>query len=444
MSTVLLWVVGILGALLGVAVSIALHEVGHLLPAKRFGVKVTQYMVGFGPTLFSRRRGETEYGIKAIPLGGYIRMIGMFPPQPGDAPGMVRASSTGRWALMAEEARQASFVEIAPGEERRTFYRQPVPKRLLIMFGGPLVNLVLALVLTAIAVSAIGAPGLVPTVSSVSQCVLPAASTATTCTADDPVAPGAGAGLRPGDVIVSFDGREVPSWAWLQTQIRSHGDRPTALVVERDGARITLTVTPLLTERAVLDDTTGKATGRTERVGFLGVSPSVAVVKTPLAEVPELVGTQLRGTAGIVVRLPQRLYDVAQAAFGSAPRDPNGPIGVVGISRLAGEANALPAVIPGDELAERTSRLILLLAGLNVALFVFNMIPLLPFDGGHIIGALWEALKKGLFRLTRRPDPGPVDVAKAMPIAYGVSILLVGMSVLLLYADIVRPVTLGG
>ena len=438
MTTVLLWVVGILAAAIGVALSIALHEVGHLLPAKKFGVKVVQYMVGFGPTLFSRRRGETEYGVKAIPLGGYIRMIGMFPP---GEDGRVRASTTGRWALMAEEARQASFVEIEPGEEHRTFYRRPVWQRIVIMFGGPFVNLVLALVLTAVAASAIGQPGYVPTLSAVSECVLPAGSTATTCGASDPAAPGAAAGLRPGDEIVEFGGKPVQDWNALSAQIRADGGRAVDLVVLRDGQRVPITATPVLTERAVTD-ATGKATGETERVGFLGVSPSIAVVRTPLGEVPGVVGTQIEGVANIVVRLPQRLYDVAQAAFGSAPRDPNGPIGVVGIGRLAGELNAQPAIIPGDELAERTSRIVSLLAGLNVALFVFNMIPLLPFDGGHIAGALWEVVKKTIFRLRRRPDPGPVDVAKAMPLAYGVSIVLVGMSVLLLYADIVRPVTL--
>ncbi|GAB3602915.1 site-2 protease family protein [Kineococcus gypseus] len=443
MSEVLLWVVGILVAALGVALSIALHEVGHLLPAKRFGVKVTQYMVGFGPTLFSRRRGETEYGLKAVPLGGYVRMVGMFPPQPGDAPGRVRASSTGRWALMAEEARAASFVEVGPGDERRTFYRLPVAKRIAIMFGGPFVNLVLALLLTAVAASGIGAPGLVPTVSTVSRCVLPAATTATECRPQDPPAPGAAAGLRPGDVVLSFDGEPVTSWEQLSDAIRTSGGRTVQLVVEREGRRVPLSATPVLTQRAVLDERTGEPTGRVEEVGFLGVSPSVAVVRLPLAQVPGVVAEQVEGVAGIVLRLPQRLVDVAQAAFGSEARDPNGPIGVVGIGRLAGELNARPAIVPGDELAERASRLISLLAGLNVALFVFNMVPLLPFDGGHIAGALWEVLKKALFRLRGRPDPGPVDVAKAMPLAYGVSLVLIGMSALLLYADIVRPVTLG-
>ena len=441
MNEVLLWVVGIAAAAIGVAVSIALHEVGHLLPAKAFGVKVTQYMVGFGPTIWSRRRGETEYGLKAVPLGGYIRMIGMFPPHAGEG---LKASSTGRWALMVEETRRASAQEIEPGDERRAFYRLPVARRIVIMAGGPLVNLLLAVLLTALAVSAIGSPtGLSTTVTTVAQCVVPAGSTATACPAGADPSPGAAAGLQPGDTVVSFDGERVRDWDWLSAQIRAHGGREVTLGVERDGAPLTLTATPVLTERAVTDPSTGRPTGDTETVGFLGVTPARAVVRTPVSEVPGLVGQQVEGVAGIVVRLPQRLYDVAQAAFGSAQRDPNGPIGVVGIGRLAGELNALPPEIAGNALAERTSRIVSLLAGLNVALFVFNLIPLLPFDGGHIAGALWEVVKKAVFRLRRRPDPGPVDVAKAMPLAYGVSIVLVGMSVLLLYADIVRPVTLG-
>jgi len=440
-NEVLLWVVGIAAAAIGVAVSIALHEVGHLLPAKAFGVKVTQYMVGFGPTLWSRRRGETEYGLKAVPLGGFIRMVGMFPPQAGQG---LRASSTGRWALMVEETRRASAQEMEPGDERRAFYRLPVAKRIVIMFGGPFVNLLLALLLTALAVSAIGSPtGLSTTVTTVARCVVPAGSTATECPAGAAPSPGAAAGLQPGDTVVSFDGERVRDWDWLSARIRATGGREVTLGVERDGAPLTLTATPVLTERAVTDPRTGQPTGETETVGFLGVTPARAVVRTPVSEVPGLVADQVEGVAGIVVRLPQRLYDVAQAAFGSAERDPNGPIGVVGIGRLAGELNALPPEIAGNALAERTSRIVSLLAGLNVALFVFNLIPLLPFDGGHIAGALWEVVKKAVFRLRRRPDPGPVDVAKAMPLAYGVSLVLVGMSVLLLYADIVRPVTLG-
>ena len=136
MST-LAFILGVLFMATGIAVSIALHEVGHLVPAKRFGVRVTQYMVGFGPTMWSRRRGETEYGVKAIPLGGYIRMIGMFPPRKGDDPGTVRVSSTGRFSQLVDEARAASLEEVRPGDENRVFYKLSVPKKVIVMLGGP-------------------------------------------------------------------------------------------------------------------------------------------------------------------------------------------------------------------------------------------------------------------------------------------------------------------
>ena len=200
MST-LAFVLGVLFMATGVAASIALHEVGHLVPAKRFGVRVTQYMVGFGPTMWSRRRGETEYGVKVVPLGGYIRMIGMFPPRPGDKPGTVRASSTGRFSQLVDEARAASLEEVRPGDEDRVFYRLSVPKKVTVMLGGPTMNLLIGVVLLTLLVTVHGVataqPGAV--VATVSQCVVPVtkAGDATTCT-DQPKTPALAAGIRPG------------------------------------------------------------------------------------------------------------------------------------------------------------------------------------------------------------------------------------------------------
>ena len=176
--TVLLYVLGVLFVVLGVGLSIGLHEIGHLVPAKKFGVKVTQYMVGFGPTLWSTRRGETEYGLKAIPLGGYIRMIGMFPPRPGDAEGTIRVSSTGRFTQLADEARQLSLEEIKPGDEDRVFYKLSVPKKVVVMMGGPVMNLVIAVVLLTGLVTLYGQQEVKDgaIVASVSECVVPASA----------------------------------------------------------------------------------------------------------------------------------------------------------------------------------------------------------------------------------------------------------------------------
>lgn len=462
--TALYYALGVLFVALGVAVSIALHELGHLVPAKAFGVKVTQYMVGFGPTLWSRRRGETEYGIKAIPLGGYIRMIGMFPPKPGDDPRFVRASSTGRMGLMvdqaveararkvglAEQARQQSMDEVQPGDEDRVFYKLSAPRKVVVMLGGPTMNLLIAAVVLTVIVTGFGLAQTTTKLSSVSQCVLPASAPPTaTCAPSDPAAPAAAAGLRPGDVITSYDGRAVSSWDDVRAAIRADGGTPVLLGVRAaDGSTRDVTVTPIVTDRPRVDARGVVVTGAdgqllTDRVGFLGVSPSSELVPQPASEVPGVLWAGLKATAGVVLRIPQKMVGVAQAAFGSGERDPNGPVSVVGVGRFAGEVASAEAV-QGYGNRERMADLLSLIASLNLALFVFNLIPLLPLDGGHVAGALWEGLRRTVARMRRRADPGPVDVARLLPIAYAVSSALIVMSVLLIYADIVKPIRLGG
>ncbi|MGB5934242.1 MAG: site-2 protease family protein, partial [Ornithinimicrobium sp.] len=202
----MLYLIGVLLMLFGVAASIALHEIGHLVPAKKFGVKVTQYMVGFGPTLWSRQRGETEYGVKAIPLGGYIRMIGMFPPRPQDD-GQLRTSTTGRWGQMTEQVRAESLEEVGPGDEDRVFYKLPVYQRVIVMLGGPFMNLVIAAALLTGIMTLYGLPQLTSTVSAVSACA-PTDSSSTDCEGQ-PASPASDAGLRAGDTIVEVNGTPV-------------------------------------------------------------------------------------------------------------------------------------------------------------------------------------------------------------------------------------------
>jgi membrane-associated protease RseP (regulator of RpoE activity) len=454
--TVLMYALGVLFVAGAVGASIALHEIGHLVPAKKFGVKVTQYMVGFGPTIWSKRRGETEYGIKAIPLGGYIRMIGMFPPRKGDAPGTLRVSSTGRFSQLADEARQLSLEEIKPGDEQRVFYRLSVPRKVIIMLGGPTMNLLIAVVLLAGLVTLYGVQVVKPgaTVASVSECVVPAsqATAKTVCTDSDPKTPAFLAGLRPGDSFVSVAGQPVHETVDVGTLIRPRAGQPTDIVVRRDGKTVTLKVTPIRNQvqRVNADgtpmvDDAGKPV--TVDAGFLGVSSGPVVVRErqSVTEVPSMAWRQFTGTAGLVLRIPEKMKGVAQAAFGSGERDPNGPVSVVGVGRFAGEASSghIPGV-GGQNGVSPLAFLIQLIIGLNMALFVFNLIPLLPLDGGHVAGALWEGLKRQVARIRRRPDPGYVDVAKALPVAYAVSSVLIVMSVLLIYADIVKPIRLGG
>ena len=468
MTGPLLYLAGVVVVALGVILSIGLHEVGHLVPAKLFGVRVTQYMIGFGRTVFSRRRGETEYGLKAVPLGGYISMVGMFPPEKAGrrgrlfqrppatvgeaveevveaaAPSRARTASTGFFSTLVQDARTSSAESVPEGEEHRAFYRLAVWKRVTIMLGGPFVNLVLGVLFTAIVLMGFGTLTPTTTVAAISRCVVPATATRTTCSASDPAAPAAGTALRAGDRITAIDGKTVSTWSDVTGVIRTSDGTPLTLsVVGKDGAAKQIEVTPRTNTVAVTDSVgnpvkAADGTVRTMTVGFIGISPSETLQQQPVGAVLPAVGSNITSVAGVIVNLPARLVGVAQAAFGSGERDPNGPISVVGVGRVAGEIASSDRIT----VISKVASIVGILGSLNIALFVFNLIPLLPLDGGHVIGALWEGLRRSIARLFHRPDPGPVDTAKLMPLTFAVAILLGGMSLLLIYADIVRPVQL--
>jgi membrane-associated protease RseP (regulator of RpoE activity) len=447
---VIAYIVGVLVVALGVGLSIALHEIGHLVPAKKFGVKVTQYMVGFGPTVWSRNKGgETEYGVKAIPLGGYIRMIGMFPPKPGDPENQLRASSTGRFTQLMDQARQDSMDEVSPSDEHRVFYKLSVPKKVVIMMGGPVMNLLIAFVLLGGILTLYGIPTATPLITSVATCVPSAAPTIDKpqpdCAAGDPASPATLAGLQKGDRIVSVNGTSVTLWDQVTPLIRKSAGQTMTLVVDRNGSQVTLQAPIAALNRAAYVDTDkvkvdGNGKVVTEQVGYLGATPSGELIKGTVLQVPGFVWNAFTQTAGVVVNVPQKMVGVVQAAFGSGERDPNGPISVVGVGRVGGEIAS--ADLGPDSTTAKFMTLLSLIAALNMALFVFNLIPLLPLDGGHVAGALWEGAKRSWARVRGKPNPGYVDVAKALPVAYTMALVLITMSALLIYADIVKPVKL--
>ncbi|MBB5936047.1 M50 family metallopeptidase [Streptomyces zagrosensis] len=424
-------ILGIIVFVVGLLFSIAWHELGHLSTAKLFGIRVPEYMVGFGPTIFSRKKGETEYGVKAIPLGGYIRMIGMFPP---GEDGKVSARSTSPWRSMVEDARSAAYEELQPGDDKRLFYTRKPWKRVIVMFAGPFMNLVLAVVIFVGVMMAFGINSQTTTVGSVSECVISASASTDTCPKDAKDSPAKAAGLKPGDKIVAFNGQPTPDWQTLQRDIRDTTG-PATITVERDGAHTTLRANLIKNKVAKSDGDGGYVKDEYVTAGFLGFAPATGVVQQSFGESVDRMGDMVQSGVESLIALPSKIPDLWNAAFGDAEREPDSPMGVVGAARVGGEVFNLD--IPPEQ---QVATMLFLVAGFNLSLFLFNMLPLLPLDGGHIAGALWESLRRKAARVFRRPDPGPFDVAKLMPVAYVVAGIFICFTLLVLIADLVNPV----
>lgn len=428
----LIYTLGVVVFVIGVVLSIALHELGHMYPAKKFGIKVTQFFVGFGNTVWSTRRGETEYGFKSIPLGGYVKLVGMLPPAKDADPHEVRKTNTGLFTQLITDARTAEYELVEDKDLDRLFYRKPWWQKLIVMAGGPTVNIIIAVFLFAIVFMGLGALTPTTTIQQVSDCAISDAEAGRACEPTDPETPASKAGLQPGDQITAFNGIEIGSWEQLSTLIRDNGSREATIEFRRDGRDMSSSVATSVLARADLTDPT-----KTVEVGFLGVTPTNEMQRQGPVYVAQVMGDYVEGTAKAIWHLPERMVEVTKAAFG-AERNPEGPISVVGASRVAGES----FTVDDPTWTERAQRVLVLLAGLNLFLAMFNFIPLLPLDGGHIAGALWEAVRRGFAKLRGAPDPGYVDVAKMLPVAYAVGAILMLMSVILIYADIVNPVSL--
>ena len=435
MTETLLYIAGILLVLIGIAVSIGLHEIGHLVPAKLFGVRVKQYMIGFGPTLFSKTKGETEYGIKAIPLGGYISMIGMFPPENPAKP------TRGLFANWIREARKEVRTEVGVKDEGRQFYQLSFSKKIAVMFGGPFMNFLLGTLLIVISLSGIGTAQVSTTVDQVYDCI---EQTEAGCDPNAPVSPAKAAGLKPGDRVVEVNQLAVNEWEEVVAALNLKIEAESSLVVERDGELVALTVTPVFTERPVYD-ATGNLVRDEAGNPVTEIRPILGILTEPKlspVSLGESLGVAVNSTSALgafVFSLPQEIWKIANSTFGLEERDPNGAVSIVGVGQIAGEV----AANQDASWELRLGSILLLLGSLNLALFVFNLIPLLPLDGGHLLGALYERIKRTAVKLVRGVDPGPVDTAKALPLAYVVWAVLLATGIIVILADLVNPITLG-
>jgi membrane-associated protease RseP (regulator of RpoE activity) len=432
---VLLYLLGVLLFTVGVAASIGLHEMGHLLPGKLFNVKITQYFIGFGRTIWSRRRGETEYGVKLIPLGGYVKLVGMLPPAPQEEPGRVASTKTGMFAQLVSDARSLEYEDVGPDDQDRLFYKLPWWKRVVIMGSGVTINLILAFLLFGVVFVGYGVIQPTNTVATVADCVkvVRADEPTGTCTADDPVSPASKAGLKAGDRIVSFNGTQITSYGQLQRLIRANDAGAATIVVDRSGTQKTLQTDTAINTLPGLSDVNTEVKG-----GFLGIVPTEERERQGIGYVVNTMADGTWQTVQAIGKMPHTLYHVARAAVGLEQRDPTGPISVVGAGRVAGEL----ASTHKASVAEKFASLLLLLGGLNLFLGLINLVPLPPFDGSGIATTLYEAARRRIAHLRGRPDPGPVDGAKLLPVTYAMAAVILVVSVVLIYADLVAPVSL--
>ncbi|HEX5088683.1 MAG TPA: site-2 protease family protein [Nocardioides sp.] len=450
----LLYIFGIVIFFVAILVSIGLHELGHMIPAKAFGGKVTQYFIGFGPTVWSRRLGETEYGVKAIPLGGYVKIVGMLPPdaeqlgtvtvdEDGNRVTKIRKSNTGLFTQLISDARAAEWELIKPEDEPRLFYRMAWWKKVIVMAGGPSMNIAIAFFLFWVVFSTYGNvndPAVDsgrPVVSSVQDCIIPATEHRTTCQPGDTPSPAALAGLQRGDEITSFNGTAITSYPQLQALIRANDDNEAVVEFLRDGVAHSATVHTVIDSRPATDDPDST---KMVDVGFMGITPSSHYVTGgPLYTVVQM-GDTAEQTVEAMIRLPQRVWGVGEAILGMQDRDPESPVSIVGGSRIAGETVSV-SWLPTDA---KVTFLLMLIAGFNFFIGAFNFIPLLPLDGGHIASALWEEMRRIAARLRGRPDPGFVDAAKLLPIAYVMATAMLAMSLVLIVGDLVVPIHITG
>jgi membrane-associated protease RseP (regulator of RpoE activity) len=394
------FLLGVVIFVVAILISVILHELGHFATAKYFGMKATQFFIGFGSTIWSVRLGETEYGIKALPFGAFVRITGM-----------------------------TNLDEVAPEDEPRSMRNKPTWQRVIVMVAGSFMHFALAFVLLLILAVGIGqANDNTTTIGAVSACV-PANAKAFddgSCKHSPGKSPAQLAGIRSGDEIIAIAGKPVHNWTQLGTAIRAQpaGVRVPVTVV-RDGRQLTLYAKP-----AAIQGRKGSYLGIGDDVVFQRTGPVGAVTYAG-----PMFGEVLTGSVSAVAKLPAALPDLFKKDRAKTPAG--------NVSSLVGAANiAGQAVAQGGGWEYSVSDLLLIVISINIFVGAFNLLPLLPLDGGHLAVIFYERIRAWLARLRGRPDPGLVDMQRLIPISAGVFVLLIGLAVLLMAADIFNPVHL--
>jgi membrane-associated protease RseP (regulator of RpoE activity) len=327
-------------------------------------------------------RGETEYGIKVIPAGGYCRIEGMTPTD-----------------------------EMPDGQENRAFWRASSLKKLIVLGAGSFAHFVIGFILIFSIFFGVGYTALQPTIAKV-----------------EPGSPAASAGLLAGDTVLAINGVTVKNWREDISIVAQGGGKPLRLLIDRDGSELTITATPeyLPAEkryRIGIYSTIGK-----ERDSFL----------TATTESGKAIWVLTRESAKSLVALPTKVPDLFSQTFLGEERDPNGLVGVVGAARVSGEAVGSERLNTN----ERLTTFILLVASLNIFVGLFNLLPILPLDGGHMAVAIADEFRALFARLLGRARPAPINVNVLTPITLVVVALLGILTVILLLADIFNPISL--
>jgi len=373
---------GILAFAIALLLSVMVHEFGHYITAKRFDMKVTEFFLGFGKRLWSFTRGETEFGIKAIPAGGYCRIEGMTPRD-----------------------------EMPIGEESRAFFGATTTRKLIVLGAGSFAHFVIGFILIFSIFFGVGVNALLSDVTKVS-----------------PNSAAAAAGFQPGDKITAVNGKKVTNWYEDSQAIRDSQGKVLTFTVIRDGNEITISASPTYIEsekRYVLGVVTKIGT---QREGFI----------SSISESGRAIAVLTRESVKALIALPTKVPQLIRQTFGGEERDPNGLVGVVGAARVSGDA------VSSNKLnnTERLGTFLLLVASLNIFVGLFNLLPLLPLDGGHMAVAIADEIRAFFARLRGKPRPAGIDVNVLTPITMTVFVVLAVLTSILLIADIFNPVSL--